>query len=402
MFPIIQHIDDVLPHIEGKDEFNVTHKDDYTVIQYAVMTPETFPPIIGTDKEKHAARIMRECRGLIFDKKGKLISRRYHKFFNVNEREETLAKNLDFTKPHVILDKLDGSMITPMHFNGIVRWGTKRGLSDVAFGAEAFVATRPKYVEFARYCWGKGLTPIFEFCSNANRIVLAHAKDDLILTGVRDMETGIYVNYTNMSKIAEDYDIPCVKVFTSGTDSIEDFLGYVNGLEENEGVIVRWDDGNMVKVKTAWYVLRHKSKDAITREKNVIQYIVDGQVDDVKPFLTEEDGKTLVEFEKKFWKVIAKVAERYEMIFQDVYDNFGADRKAYATSGHWTVTGYDGDHKVEDEMLPTIVFRMMNGHKARDLILDYIRRNYFKQVRIDAIRYLWDNHAWSYEFFDES
>ena len=41
-FPTIRHIDNVLPHIEGRDEFKVMRKDWYTVVNYVVAFGETF------------------------------------------------------------------------------------------------------------------------------------------------------------------------------------------------------------------------------------------------------------------------------------------------------------------------------------------------------------------------
>lgn len=44
-FPVIRTIQDVLPHIEGRDEFVVAERDGYTVINYAVAMEDTFPPV---------------------------------------------------------------------------------------------------------------------------------------------------------------------------------------------------------------------------------------------------------------------------------------------------------------------------------------------------------------------
>ena len=130
-FPIIETINDVLPHIAGRTEFIVAEREDYTVINYMVNMPDTFDidesnPLTGL--------IRRECRGLIFDKSGYLISRPYHKFFNIGEREETQVNKIDFTVSHTIMEKLDGSMVLPLTFNNIdkVHIATKMGLSDVA------------------------------------------------------------------------------------------------------------------------------------------------------------------------------------------------------------------------------------------------------------------------------
>lgn len=50
-----------------------------------------------------------ECRGIIFcEKTGQVLARRFHKFFNVNEQDETQAELIDLARPHFILEKADG------------------------------------------------------------------------------------------------------------------------------------------------------------------------------------------------------------------------------------------------------------------------------------------------------
>ena len=54
----------------------------------------------------------RECRGLIFcAETHKVISRRLHKFFNIGELPETQAELIDITRPHIILEKMDGYLL---------------------------------------------------------------------------------------------------------------------------------------------------------------------------------------------------------------------------------------------------------------------------------------------------
>ena len=189
-FPLIRELGDVLPAIEGRDEFIVVQKDGYQVVNYAVAFEDTFPAIESVNDA-----IRRECRGLIFDLEGKLIARRYHKFFNVNERDETQMSAIDWTRPHRILDKLDGSMISPIPVRDNLRWTTKMGITDVAMQAEVFVATQPKYVDFAKQCIKDGFTPVFEWCSRKSRIVLDYPEDQLILTALRKNDSGEYMRY---------------------------------------------------------------------------------------------------------------------------------------------------------------------------------------------------------------
>ena len=85
-FPEIKTIQDVLPHIEGCTEFRVMEKDWYSVVNYMVSLEETFR---WDSDDPVGSTVRRECRGLIFNREGELVSRPYHKFFNVGEKEET-------------------------------------------------------------------------------------------------------------------------------------------------------------------------------------------------------------------------------------------------------------------------------------------------------------------------
>jgi RNA ligase len=242
-FPLITNISDVLPAIEGRDEFVVAEKEGYTVINYNVMMADTFD-----------CNIRRECRGIIFDSEtGEILRRPFHKFFNVNERDETQDHVVDLSRPHVILEKLDGSMIAPFIVNGQMIWGTKMGATDVAKPVEEFVKNHPAYADFALDALADGDIPIFEWCSRKQRIVLDYPEDRLILTGIRENASGEYWTHTEMCEYAEAFGIPVVRAFEPQTD-MKAFLEYVSGLEDLEGFIVRFDDGHMLKLKCHWYL----------------------------------------------------------------------------------------------------------------------------------------------------
>ena len=164
-FPEIRTIDDVLPAIEGRPEFIVAERDFGKVINYMVSMPDTFK-MKGPDDVMGAIR--RECRGLIFDDEGNIMSRPYHKFFNVNEKEETQSHLLDLTRAHSMMDKLDGSMIRPIWMHDKVRLATKMGVTDIAIEAE-------KLLDRLQLIWLEdmmvdGLTPIFEYVAPTNKM----------------------------------------------------------------------------------------------------------------------------------------------------------------------------------------------------------------------------------------
>ena len=318
-FPLIRNIADVLPAIEGRDEFVVAEKEGYTVINYNVMMADTFPDVCymrevgmgllldGDDmsqpaptamalmRDKNAA-IRRECRGIIFDSKtGEIIRRPFHKFFNVNEREETQDHVIDLSRPHAILEKLDGSMIAPFIVNGQMIWGTKMGATDVAKPVEEFVKNNPHYEKVARECIRYNMTPIFEWCSRKQRIVLDYKEDQLILTALRDMHTGEYSRHAALVDNCRDINIPVVRAFEPQSD-MKAFLEYVHDLEDLEGFVVRFDDGHMLKLKCHWYLQIHKAKEAILQDRNIVEIILDEKLDDIKAHLPAEDRDRLVQF----------------------------------------------------------------------------------------------------------
>jgi hypothetical protein len=67
-FPLIRTIDDVLPAIDGRDEFIVAEREGYKIVNYVVNKEDTF---FSGDPEIDAIR--RELRGIIFDENGVLI-----------------------------------------------------------------------------------------------------------------------------------------------------------------------------------------------------------------------------------------------------------------------------------------------------------------------------------------
>ena len=330
-FPKIRHIDDVLFAIQDSPEFIVAEKDGYNVVNYVVATQDTFPPVIrekavyGFDVKDAIAAIRRECRGLVFGTDGELINRRYHKFFNVNEKDETQLDKIDWNKPHVILEKLDGSMVSPCRVNGHIRWMTKMGITDTSMEAEAFVATHPEYVAFAETVLKQNATPIFEWCSNKNRIVLDYPEDRLVLTAIRDNETGKYVPHQIDAR--NGWGIPVVRSYEN-TRNPESLIRWVRRQEGIEGIVVRFDDGHMVKCKADWYVRIHKVKSLLGQERDVVKLILNNELDDLLPVLPKEDVERVEKFQKEMMDRLQRNAKMMDALVTAYTSNY--DRKTFA------------------------------------------------------------------------
>lgn len=394
-FPQISHINDVLPHIEGRDEFKVMRKDWYTVINYVVNFGETF----DWDESDVAGSVMRrECRGLIFDTlSGKLLSRPYHKFFNVGERSELAMDEVDMSANHVILEKLDGSMIRPVPVPGSdcyeFRLGTKAGITDVAMNAEVWMANHSNYVEFVKRCLEYDITPIFEWCSRKNRIVVDYPEDRLVLTAMRNSEKGWYLPHRVMQNFAQDYQLDLVKVIDSASDNIHELVDTIRAWEGEEGVVVRFESsrpaddpvaGHMLKIKADAYLVLHRSKDAISNEKNIIEVVLNDQVDDLIPVLTEPDAKRLRDFQRAFWLSIDDVAS--EMV--DVYLDGGVGIEEQRDFAQRFV------HSQPKHLHP-FMYGLRKGRGARDMLVDSIAKSLSSQTKVDSSRWMWGGLRWN-------
>lgn len=375
-FPVIKNLSDVLKAIEGRKEFTVAKKEWGTVVNYKIDIPDTFPDVETVD---HAIR--RECRGIMFDLEGRILARRLHKFFNVNEKVECRVENLDLSKPHRILEKLDGSMITPMLVGDRVRWGTKMGLTDVAKGAEKFVSQNPHYLKFALFLVYDDITPIFEWCSRSQRIVIDHETDRLVLLAARVNVTGEYLSYEQLLKFGKKYDIEVVKAYEGTVKNMEALVSQTRALEGSEGWVVRFDNGHMVKIKSEWYMHLHKSRDIIAFEKNVLRMIFFKTMDDAKSIMGDEDRAKVEAYEKAVWEGVEKYVDFVDTHFEAISH---LDRRGYAQQ-------YSKADQQKDQHLPGIIFRKFScstSTSTMSLVIDLIKKYVGTQTHVEKIRHI--------------
>jgi RNA ligase len=368
-FPEIRTIKDVLPHIEGRDEFVVAERDGYTVINYAVSMSDTFD-MTGLDDVVGTMR--RECRGLIFYPDGRLMSRPFHKFFNVNEREETQMHMIDLGHTHVIMEKMDGSMIRPLLVNGRLRLATKMGVTEVAEAAEKYLATRKDWAEIMIWlerCVKVGVTPIFEFIAPTNQIVISYSKPDLVLLAIRVNETGGY--------LVDQNDTPAgltrVPVYGSIEGNLADYIARARMQENREGDIIRFADGHMMKIKNDWYVRIHKTMDKIRFDRHIVELILNEEVDDAIPMLPQHEADRVREFERRFADRLHSLVAGYERYYTTVVAS-GLDRKRYAREWMPTI-------QKNDPFAPVYVFGRFGNRDGRKMIIDYIEKHIVTNVR---------------------
>lgn len=396
-FPEITTIDDLLEAIEGREEFVVKHCPiaNVKIINYNVNFEDTFPPV--TDRR---TALLRECRGITFcANTGVILSRKFHKFFNLGERPETLPANVDFSAPHHYLEKLDGSMITPLLVDDEVRWCTKMGLTDVAKPVDEFTKDKIGYHEFAKYWMAEGWTPIFEWCSRQQRIVIDYPTDRLILTAMRNNVSGEYMERARMLEEAEVYDVPVVQASPIRNEFCEESLEEIRNVEGEEGKVFSFEGGELhghkVKVKGAWYSHLHKTLDHLRYEKDVIRLILDENLDDAKPFLPEDLVTASDKFAKEIHQGVRKTASDFYWEVQADYDNFNGGRKRFADR-------VMSERKEVSKFLFAVWDRLEDGEDSvYDYLIEVISNSTGTQTKVDHVRHLWGDACW-YDFVKAS
>ena len=358
--------------VANKPEFSVKERGDYVVIDYNVNNKETF---VGKDSEE--SNILVNLRGTAFDKEsGKIIRLGYVKFFNYGEFPEK-DKTLSWDTPHTITQKLDGSLIFPIYTKSGTVLGTRAGVTDVSKLVDKWLGENPElkemYDELIDVCKYENVTPLFEFCSRKNRIVLDYPETQLVLTGMRRITDGTMLSHDVLIYLGNLYGIPVVEKHEPITCSTFDsFHSKVTNFENDEGVVVLFDDGHMVKIKSSDYCLKHKAIDGLKFEKDLFLMALQGKLDDVVPLLSPEFARHVQAHSSAFLSHVFDCATQLE----DTYWLFSniEDQKEFALA----VMG--------DKFQPFLFARRKNGTSSYGLILEHAIKQCTTQERCKQLK----------------
>jgi T4 RnlA family RNA ligase len=274
-FPIINHLNDLLPHIQDNPQFRVAPQPNgTTVVCYMLQDEDTFT---GANEE-HA----KECRGITFHSDGSVASRTLHKFKNVGESEETKPDLIPWDRVVRVLSKLDGSMITPVLFaDGSIGCKTKKTFtSNEAIAATEYLNRDRRKFEHVREWLRAGFTPTFEWTSPRFPIVLTYEQDELTLLHIRKNDTGEYLLKAIDRIMPPLFPFSIVPNLRDKFKDPRELLELAKTAEGIEGWVIQTDDGEMYKIKTAWYVQLHKTC-SFLRERDVVEMVLDDKFDDL-------------------------------------------------------------------------------------------------------------------------
>ena len=295
------------------------------------------------------------ARGLVTDDTGDIVATPFQKFFNIEEGKFEPTENFE------VFEKMDGSL-------GIVFW--YRGQWVVAtrgsFTSDQAIKAREILRKYNTDIMFRHLTFCFEIIYPENRIVLDYDTDEkLVLLGTFD-KNGKEIDV----EMWREYGFDVVKKY----DGIKDFKELKSMVKDNqEGFVVKFSNGDRVKVKGVEYLRLHKIMTNVTTT-GVWEYLKNGE--DVMEILKDVPD----EFYNKIKTYVQHLKYGYFQISEDAGKKFDGmmygkyndkepieDRKEFA---EWVSS--------QPKYMSGILFRMFDKKDYSEIIWNLIRPEFKK------------------------
>ncbi len=259
---------------------------------------------------------VQECRGIVFEKDTwKVLSCAFFKFFN---SEEGNAHKIDWDTAHV-LEKLDGTLITVYHYNGVwctATTGTALGEGEVnnklgtTFNDLFWNTVKEKYnlntdQMSKRYCF------VFELTTPYNIVVKPHGESSASLLTARNLDTLEEVSREELVQIGAILGVPVVKSYDLNAKDVGALLRtFENMVWHDEGYVVVDAKFNRVKIKNPAYVACHHLKNR-TSEHAIMIIVKSNEI--------EEFGATFPERKEELYQL----KENYDKLIDTLNSVWG-------------------------------------------------------------------------------
>lgn len=191
-----------------------------------------------------------------------------------------------------------------------------------------------RYNDFCMHWIERGFTPLFEWCSYRQQIIVSYPEDMLILTAIRNNNTGAYVQFEEMTKSAADYNVPVTKPmkvsFGSDYADLAKLLEHVKNTTDLEGFVLCFEDGDIYKLKTEWYFARSKkvAGSFTGQEKELWDLILNRKIDDLGGALGPKRTEVLEYQSLLLWQALERSAAKINKYLEDWKVKWAEQEKA--------------------------------------------------------------------------
>jgi hypothetical protein len=281
LFKQIGYKDAIKDLSEAPCNLQIKEYDNFAVFNYnQIFSPDTDEYVM-------------ECRSLMLDVNGDVISRAYPRFFNYGQHPDITGK-FEF-EGSKIFEKADGSLIR-IYWNPYDnRWEIATRGTAFAEGPSNFYATFREAVlddgfnvteeEFQHKMnsfGNKNVTYVFEYCSMKNRIVTPYKTPQMVYVTCFFNKTGEegndFFNEFSCHLFEDEFDnVRLIKSFTfESLDKLTDDLSNLQDLEE--GYVCMDKNGLRIKMKSSLYMKVHKLRgEGLLTQKKIAELVADNE-----------------------------------------------------------------------------------------------------------------------------
>lgn len=274
-----------------------------------------------------------ECRGHTFNmsvEPPSLVCLPPNKFFNYGEHIGW-GTEIDLQDVDYVMDKLDGSLISTVVSDGILL-KSKTSFTSQQAGEATDLINSAQHVDFKEKIMqavNSGHTVNFEFTSPTNQIVIGYNEPRLTVLNVRSNVDGSYWKYDQLVDFFGADNVVKKIEFNTSTAA---FIEAVSDMTGVEGVIIKFNNGLMVKHKTNAYAHLHHLKDNVNNPRRLWEACVNELGDDLRASFVDDQIslKKIIAYEElaaRTYNEILNIIEAFYAV------NKSLDRKSYAILG---------------------------------------------------------------------
>ena len=297
------------------------------------------------------------CRGLVTDEEGNIIARPFKKFFNIEENKYTPTSKFD------VYEKMDGSLGILFNYKGEWIFASRGSFTSSQ-------AIKFKEIFYRRYndkVLLKSSTYLFEIIYPENRIVVDYGnEEDIIMLGEICTSTGEELNL--------EYNIQLGFNTVMKYDGITDYTQLKQIINNNaEGFVVRFSNGDRIKIKGEEYLRLHKIMTNISTTAVWEHLKEGGDLNDMLKGVPDEFYKKIKKYESElryaFYRISEDIGKTFDYKMYGKYNDKEpiTDRKEFA---EWVQT--------QPKHYQGILFRMFDKKNYSELIWKLLKPEFKK------------------------
>jgi RNA ligase len=303
------------------------------------------------------------ARGLVTsDRTGEVLARPWKKFFNLEETHLYTP-----TEKFEVWEKIDGSLIIVFYL-----WGEWVVASSGSFSSEHAQVGKRLVDTLNTSELNIETTYLFELCAPFNRVVVNYGEGErLTLLGGIHTETEVELTYSSLETVAQKLGCPLVRKIEGVTDyqSLKEMVG-----DNEEGYVVRFSNGERIKIKGAEYVRLHALLAHLSTTSVWEVLSNGGEVSTVLDGVPDEIWDRVREYEAHLKGEYIKIDEEARSEFETILRTTGwGDRKLFAD----IVMGKTDEWATKSKYAP-ILFKLYDNKPYSDIIWSMIRPEYRK------------------------